>query len=89
MKKFLLVLAAVAISTSAFAQTNGPVRQGGKCWAAIDQRGFGFWDSCAGRQEIAQRGKEDGRRGTFDEARTTNRDSIGNAAGGGGGGGGR
>jgi hypothetical protein len=88
MKKFLLVLAAIVISTSAFAQANGPVRQGNKCWAAIDQRGFGFWDSCADRQEIVERGKQDGRHFTFDEARTVSPDSIGNAAGGGGGGGG-
>jgi hypothetical protein len=84
MKQFLLVVAALAVSTSAFAQAGGPVRQGTKCWAVTDQRGFGFLDQCADPQEIAKRGKQDGRIGRFDEARTVSADTIGNGSGGGG-----
>ena len=48
MKRVLLIAGIVAISTAAFAQANGPIRQGNKCWAVTDQqRGFGFWDNCA------------------------------------------
>jgi hypothetical protein len=88
MKRLILVLAALAISTTAFAQAGSPVRQGNKCWAATDQRGFGFWDVCADRQETARRGLEQGRTGSFDAPRTVAADNIGNAAGGGGGAGG-
>jgi hypothetical protein len=86
MKRLILVLAAVAVSTSAFAQANGPVRQGGKCWANTDQRGFGFWDACADRTELAQRGRQTGITVTFDQPRTVAADNISNSAGGGGGG---
>jgi len=86
MKRLILVLAAVAISTSAFAQANGPVRQGGKCWANTDQRGFGFWDACADAREIAQRGQLQGLTRNFDQPRTVAADNISNSAGGGGGG---
>jgi hypothetical protein len=88
MKRLILVLAAVAISTSAFAQGGGPVRQGNKCWANMDQRGFGFWDECAGHTEAAQRGRQQGLTRTFDVPRTIGGDNIANTAGGGGGGGG-
>jgi hypothetical protein len=88
MKRFLLVMAALAISTSAFAQANGPVRQGNKCWAITDQRGFGFWDTCASHQEILDRNKRSGTRDIYDQART-NYDTSMPGGGGGGGGGGR
>jgi hypothetical protein len=88
MKRLILVLAAVAISTSAFAQGGGPIREGGKCWANTDQRGFGFWDACADRAELAQRGRQQGLTRQFDQPRTIAGDNIANSAGGGGGAGG-
>ena len=88
MKRFIFVVAALAISSSAFAQGNGPVRQGNLCWAAMDQRGYGFWDSCADAREIALRNREDGRRDKHDEPRTFIRDMNTFGGGGGGGGGG-
>jgi hypothetical protein len=88
MKRFLLVAAALVISTSAFAGAGSPVRQGNKCWAETDrQRGFGFWDQCADRAEIARRAIIEGRQGRFDEAVTISADALANAGGGGGGGG--
>jgi len=84
----MFVVAILAISSSAFAQMNGPVRQGSKCLATTDQRGFGFLDQCADAREIAERGRQDGRRGRFHEARTAIPDSFGNGGGGGAGGGG-
>jgi hypothetical protein len=86
MKRLILALAAVAISTSAFAQAGGPIRQGNKCWAVTDQRGFGFLDQCADAREVAARGQLQGLTRQFDQPRTVAADNIGNAAGGGGGG---
>jgi hypothetical protein len=88
MKRFILVLAAVAISTSAFAQAGGPVRQGSKCWANMDQRGFGFWDKCASTRESALRGQQQGLTNPVDGPRTVGIDTIANGGGGGGAGGG-
>ena len=88
MKRLILVLAAVAVSTSAFAQAGGPVRQGTKCWANTDQRGFGFLDTCADAREIAQRGREQGLTRQFDAPRTVTAIDVGNGGGGGGAGGG-
>jgi hypothetical protein len=88
MKRLLLVVAAVAVSTSAFAQAGGPVRQGNKCWAAMDQRGFGFWDQCADTREVTRRGQQQGLTRAFDLPSTIAADNIANSAGGGGGAGG-
>jgi hypothetical protein len=88
MKRLILVLAAVAISTSAFAQAGGPIRQGNKCWANMDQRGFGFWDQCADAREAAQRGQLQGLTRQVDTPRTVTSVDIANGGGGGGAGGG-
>jgi hypothetical protein len=88
MKRFLLVAAAIVISTSAFAQAGGPVRQGNKCWVLTDARGFGFWDQCADQKELDRENK--GHRGMFDRAVTSSTGvGVGGDGGGGGGGGGR
>lgn len=87
MKRILLVLAAVAISSSAFAY-GGPVRQGNKCWAKVDQRGFGFWDRCADPQLRARLNRQQGIYRSFDRSRTVIGGTVGNGAGGGGAGGG-
>lgn len=88
MKRILLVIAALAMSSSAFASAGGPIRQGDKCWAAVDQRGFGFWDECADPRTRARRNRQDGIYRTFDRSRTVIGGTIGNSAGGGGAGGG-
>jgi hypothetical protein len=86
MKQFLLVVAALAVSTSAFAQAGAPVRQGTKCWAVTDQRGFGFLDQCADPREIAEL-KKYGHLGLA-MPKTITGSSISNSGGGGGEGGG-
>ncbi|MDI3469341.1 MAG: hypothetical protein OJF62_001404 [Pseudolabrys sp.] len=90
MKRFLLVAAALVISTSAFADAGGPIVRGHKCWAQTDQRGFGFWDQCADRHELARRAGRDGLTTLYPAAVTVGVGStISNGDGGGGGGGGR
>jgi hypothetical protein len=54
MKTTILVLAALTVTTTAFAEAGGPIRSGNKCWAATDQRGYGFWDKCATGQLLAE-----------------------------------
>jgi hypothetical protein len=89
MKRVLLLAAALMISTSAFADAGGPIVRGHKCWAQTDPRGFGFWDQCADRHELAQRASRDGLTTLYPAAVTVEIDStIGNGGGGGSGGGG-
>ena len=85
MKTLILVLAALTVTTSAFAQGGGPVRSGNKCWAATDQRGFGFWDKCATGHLLAEISKETGTHG-FSHAATMTTTSFGGDGGSGGGG---
>jgi len=88
MKRFLLVIAAVVISTSAFADAGGPTRKGNKCWAVTDHaRGFGFWDHCADTTQGLDVDKHQGRTLKFDRAATPD-SGVGNGGDGGGGGGG-
>ena len=86
MKTLILVLAALTVTTTAFAQAGGPTRSGNKCWAATDQRGFGFWDKCATGQFLAQINQQHGTRGITHAVTTTNPSSGGGDGGGGGGG---
>ena len=46
MKRCLLAVALVAISSAAFAQGAGPTRMGNKCFVLTDYRGFGYWTPC-------------------------------------------
>jgi len=86
MKTAILVLAALTVTTTAFAEAGGPVRSGNKCWAATDQRGYGFWDKCASGQFLTQINQQNGTLGvTHALTRTTT--SFGGGDGGGGGGG--
>ncbi len=39
------------------------MRSGNKCWAATDQRGFGFWDKCATGQFLTQINQQHGTHG--------------------------
>jgi hypothetical protein len=54
MQRILLSVALVAISSAAFAQGMGPARSGGKCWIAVDGRGFGYWRGCEYHSEVLQ-----------------------------------
>jgi hypothetical protein len=60
MKQVLLAIALVAIAGTAFAEAGRPIRQGGKCWAITDARGFGYWDHCAAGHELVARNRERG-----------------------------
>ena len=88
MKTLILALAALTVTTAAFAEAGGPIRSGNKCWAATDQRGFGFWDKCASGQFLAQINRQ---HGTFSvtHAVTMTTTSFGGGDGGGSGGGGK
>lgn len=88
MKRILFVMAVLATSTSAFADANGPIRQGNKCWAINDSRGFGYWDTCASRQELQESAKYKGVITMIDEARTQGNRGSGEGGGSGGGSGG-
>jgi len=88
MKTLILALAALTVTTAAFAEAGGPIRSGNKCWAVTDQRGYGFWDKCATGQLLAQINQQQGIYGiTHAVTRTTT--SFGGGDGGGGGGGGK
>ncbi len=89
MKTFVLVFAALTISTAAFAvDGSGPVRRGDKCWSGSDQRGFGFWDRCASKELTEQRNKYQGYDRSMPQPRTMPSDVRDGGGGGGGGGGG-
>jgi hypothetical protein len=85
-KTFILVVAALTVSTAAFAEPNGPTRRGDKCWVVMDQRGFGFWDRCATGQELTSRNRQEGLHLKTPQPRTIS--NVGPAGPGGGGGGG-
>jgi hypothetical protein len=85
-KTFILVVAALTVSTAAFAEPNGPARRGNKCWVTMDQRGFGFWDRCATGQELSDRNRQEGLHLQTPQPKT--RSNMGLAGPGGGGGGG-
>ncbi len=96
MTRILFVTAALLASSSAFAETydaNGPIRHGNRCWAVSDSRGFGYWDTCASRQEIQEVAKKQGVTVLIDQARSQRASTVatdtGGSGGGGGGGGGR
>src|SRR5581483_6392421 len=93
MKRVLFAMAVLAVSTSAFAQSridpNGPIRQGGKCWAVSDPRGFGYFDSCASKSEAAEINKNKGVTTVeIDVAKSQIERGSGTSGDGGGGGGG-
>jgi len=86
MKTLILAFAALTMTTAAFAEAGGPVRSGNKCWAATDQRGYGFWDKCATGQLLAQISQQTGTHGVT-HAATMTTTSFGGGDGGGAGGG--
>ena len=86
MKTTILVLAALTVTTTAFAEAGGPIRSGNKCWASTDQRGYGFWDKCASGQLLAQINQRQGVFGVT-HAVTQTTTSFGGGDGGAGGGG--
>ena len=88
MQTVILAFAALTVTTAAFAEAGGPVRNGNKCWAVTDQRGFGFWDKCAAGQVLAQINKQQGTFG-ITHAVTMTTTSFGGGDGGGSGGGGK
>ena len=88
MKTFILVAAALTVSTAAFAEPNGPVQRGDKCWVTMDQRGFGFWDRCATGQELVSRNRHEGQHRAIPQPRTISNMGPAGPGGGGGGGGG-
>ena len=87
MKTIILALAALSVTTAAFAEAGGPIRSGNKCWAATDQRGYGFWDKCAAGQLLAEINQRQGLHGVT-HAVTMTATSFGGGDGGGAGGGG-
>jgi hypothetical protein len=99
MKRILFAMAALAVSTSAFAQNynyidpNGPIRHGKQCWAVNDARGFGYLDACASKLEQQEIAKKTGIVTTVDVAKSQRDGNEGGGTGGGsggsGGGGGR
>jgi hypothetical protein len=92
MKPILCAMAALAVSTSAFAETypdpNGPIRNGKMCWAVNDGRGFGYWDACASKLEQQEFAKKTGTVTTVDIAKSQRDGGPGGEGGGGGGAGG-
>ena len=86
MKTVILVLAALTVTTSAFAQGGGPIRQGNKCFALTDQRGYGFWDKCAQGAVLADIQQRQGTHGVTHAATITNPTQGGGGDGGSGGG---
>ena len=86
MKTLILVLAALTVTTSAFAQNGGPMRQGNKCFAITDQRGYGFWDKCAQGQLLADIQQ---RQGVHSVTHAATQFDVSNGGGGDGGGGGK
>ena len=87
MKTLILALAALTITSSAFADAGGPVRNGNKCWAATDQRGYGFWDKCATGQFLAQINQRQGLHSVPQPVTQVSATQGGGDGGGGGGGG--
>ena len=88
MKTFIIVFAALTVTTAAFADAGGPIRNGSKCWAMADQRGYGFWDKCARGQRLSDINQRQGLRDTPQPETITSVTSGADGAGGGGGGGG-
>ena len=90
MKTIILAFAVLAVSTAAFAQSDGsgPVRRGDRCWSESDQRGFGFWDRCAGMDLQAARNKYHGQDRNIPQPMTMPQGVKDGGSGGGGGGGG-
>jgi len=92
MKRALIAIALVTVSSAAFAEAGRPLVQGKKCWAITDGRGFGYWDQCAGYVERAERNRAIGLRPNIPRAVSqldlVDFDGAGGAAGDGGGGGG-
>lgn len=89
MRTALLVLAALTVTTTAFAEAGGPIRSGNKCWAATDQRGYGFWDKCATGQLLAQINQRQGLHNVPAPVSPVSALQGGGDGGGGGGGGGK
>jgi hypothetical protein len=94
MKRILFVMAALTVATSAYAapasnyaDPNGPIRQGTKCWAISDARGFGYWDTCASREVMQETAKLKGITTLLDEATTQGNRGSGEGGGSGGSGG--
>jgi hypothetical protein len=87
MKTFILVVATLAVTTSAFAEAGGPVRQGNKCWAASDARGYGFWDKCATGHYLSEINQRQGLTNVPQPVTPTALSNGGGDGGGGGGGG--
>jgi hypothetical protein len=86
MKTLILALAALTVTTAAFAEAGGPISSGNKCWAATDQRGFGFWDKCATGQFLAEINRQQGLRSIPAPVTPVNVIQGGGDGGGGGGG---
>jgi hypothetical protein len=93
MTRILFVIAALATSTSAFAAStyadpNGPIRSGNKCWAISDARGFGYWDACASKQEVLEIVQQKGINTVVDIAKSQAERGTGEGSSSGGGSGG-